>query len=176
MPVYTFSQTVLANTSFNDAVPVKLKLCPGILTEAIINIPAGVMFLARFQILDGLLNVLPGRDDQYYTGEGSAEKVAIWHELKKEPFELIWKLWNIDDTHKHEIVMKLTVLPEEVATNLKAIRELTKEVQVLQNILSGEKPGPLTALQLDLEKFIRLLPGEQTAQAAPATTTKKVGK
>jgi len=170
MPVYSFSRAIPASTSFNNAIEQPLKLCPGILVQAIINIPYGVQFLARFQILDGLLNVLPGTEGEYYTGEGPAEAPPIWHPLTKEPFELTWKLWNIDDTYEHTIVMKLIVLPDEIATNVKAMRELTAEVQKLHAILTGKVPGPLTQLQLDLAKFIKLLPVEQTAPNASKTS------
>ena len=166
MPVFTFDETIPKNTAFSDAIEKTLKLCPGILTKAIINIPAGVWFLARFQILDGLFNVLPSTEGQYYTGESSAESVDLWYPLEKEPFELTWKLWNLDDTYTHELILKLTVLPKEVAENVRAIRELTSEVQKVQRILTGKEPGPLTDLQINLAKIIALLPTE-TASSKP---------
>lgn len=165
MPVFTFDETIPKDRAFSDAIEKTLKLCPGILTKAIINIPAGVWFLARFQILDGLFNVLPSTEGQYYTGESSAESVDLWYPLEKEPFELTWKLWNLDDTYTHELILKLTVLPKEVAENVRAIRELTNEVRTLQRILTGLEPGPLTSLQVDLAKIIALLPTQAQTSA-----------
>lgn len=162
MPVYSFARTVPANTSFNDAILVKLRLCPGVWTDAIIRFHAGAMSLARFQVLDGLLNVIPGREDEYYSGEDATEQIPVWYDLTKEPFELLWKLWNVDDTWEHEIILKAVVLPPDVASNIRAIKDLSDQVKILQQIMSGTREGPLTKLQLDLEKFIKLLPGAQT--------------
>lgn len=168
--MYTFDEVIPINRPYENPVIKKLELCPGILTKAIINIPAGVWFLARFQILDGLFNVLPSREDQYYTGEGGHEEEDLWYPLEKEPFNLTWKLWNLDDENTHELILKLTVLPKEVAENVAAIRELTGEVQKLQEILTGKTPGPLTNLQENLEKFIRLLPvSSQTSDLQKVT-------
>jgi hypothetical protein len=175
MPVYSFAETVPKDTQFKDAISKTLKLCPGVWTDAIIRFHAGAMSLARFQVLDGLLNVIPGREDEYYSGEDATEQIPVWHELTKEPFELTWKLWNVDDTNEHEILLKVVVLPQEIASNLKAISSLTDEVRKLQKILTGEVPGPLINLQLDLAKFIKLLPVEQTTPTPSPAQSKKTG-
>jgi hypothetical protein len=160
MVVKTFHHTVSANTSYENAEEEVLKLAPGVLTHAIVTYPAGHQFLARSQVLDGLLNVIPGTEGEYLTGEDATDTIPIFYSLGVSPHELTWKLWNLDDTYDHQFVMKLIILPDEIASNVRAMEKLTDEVQQVRRILTGETPGPLSELQTNLAELIKLLPVE----------------
>jgi hypothetical protein len=153
MTVFTFTKTVLANTAEADALKVPLPLSPGILTHAIVNIPFGVQFFCRFQILDGLLNVIPSREGQYYTGEGPPEQIPVWYHLKKEPFELIWKLWNVDETYPHTIVLKLVVLTEEEAASLDSLRKIIEGLKGLSEVLDKKQLPVLQELVKEMKNL-----------------------
>ena len=159
MTVYSFTDTIPANTAASAPREHKLKLCPGVIVQAIVNPPHGVQFLARFQLLDGLLNVLPGREDEYYTGEGGPESLPMWYELRKSPYELTWITWNVDDFYPHEILLKLVVLPFEAASQLKEMKGILEKLENLSDKIGPKQIELLTQLSKDIKQLLQLMQG-----------------
>jgi len=135
--LYTFSYTIPKNTPFSEAKEVELALCPGFLTDAIITIPSGVMYLARCQIVDAKNNVLPSTENMFITGDGATVPFKLWYKLKRAPFKLTWKLWNLDDTYDHEFFLALTVLAEEDYAESGWFKRLIEEITKLREGLLG---------------------------------------
>jgi len=135
--LYSFRQTISANTAFEDADEVEMKLSIGILRAVIVNIPAGVHQLARFQILDGIQNIIPSTEQMFITGDDSTPSIITHHKMERQPFNLTWKLWNVDETYNHTLYLMLIL--EGTGENLtdKKLDEMIVELQTLTRILSG---------------------------------------
>ena len=137
--LYTFSYEIPHDTPFSEAKEVELKLCPGVLTDIVITIPSGVMYLARCQIIDAKNNVLPSTENMWITGDGATVPFKLWYPITREPFKLTWKLWNEDDTYDHEFFIALTVLAEEDYAESGWFKRLIEEIKKLREGLIG--PG-----------------------------------
>lgn len=120
--------TIPANTSADDFITVELKISIGVIKRLMVYFPYGCEFLARCRVLLGAKPLLPRSRAGYVTGNGSLIDVGeITEPTKGNNPELVWELWNLDETYNHTLTLTCSWVSEEEA-------EVQKELLTQSNV------------------------------------------
>jgi len=94
--------TVPANTAEADAIRVKCKVTPGMLTRLRVYHPQGCENLVRGRVFLGEKPIAPRSSKNYLAGEGFVCDIRDARETISEDLPVLnWELWNLDDTYNH---------------------------------------------------------------------------
>jgi len=112
--VFIFDITMPKNGSSTNQHVEHLKLDKGLIKMLIIQIPAGHAGLTHFAIYRGDSQVWPKNADKKFTGDNIVLPFDHeWYPLLVEPYELIFRGWNEDDTYDHTVYLYFQLLTKE---------------------------------------------------------------
>ncbi len=133
--------TVPANTLKTAAQETKVSLPRGVLSRIEFRFPPGPQFLLHLQLLYGSTVFSPFGADYDVAGDDEGVEDHPSLELPSDPTEVTVRGWNDDDSYPHSAIVRIEVVPEDVAKVLGIIpRKLDQLIQSLR------ATGPLEAL------------------------------
>ena len=114
MSFFLYSLTAPHDTSQANAITQTLTLHHGIIHNVTVYIPEGHAGLFHLQVFDSLHQLYPFVNGEDFHGDNIRFDFNDWYDLTKEPYTLIAKYWNDDDTFTHEVILCICVLPKWV--------------------------------------------------------------
>jgi hypothetical protein len=131
---FEYQLTIDANTERGLPATLDAPLCAGVVTRVDIQFPSGCNGLAHASVWRGEHQVWPVNLDGDIAGD---DTIVTWPEsysLDDESFSFTLKGWNEDDTYKHCVTFRFTLLSLEEAEE--ALAE-SVPVLTLADILAG---------------------------------------
>jgi len=112
--VFVFDITMPKNGSAQNQHVEHLKLDKGLIKMLIIQIPAGHAGLTHFALYRGDSQVWPKNADGKFVGDNIVLPFDHeWYPLLVEPYELIFRGWNEDDTYDHTVYIYIQLITRE---------------------------------------------------------------
>jgi len=124
MTTYVFKLSVPAKTPKENPVTARLRIEEGAISKVLILIPPGHQALAGLQLWYGLEQIFPRPPGSWLVGED--ESIAfdeLWIP-PEEPYYIIVKGYNEDDTYAHAFYIRVVVMPREIANVALTIRRM----------------------------------------------------
>lgn len=111
---YVFDLAIPANTTKASPVSELHRLTHGIIHRVEVSFPPGCAGLAHVVILRGLHQLWPTNPEGSFHSDSYTSQWNDYHRLFAEPFAVVLKGWNLDDTYPHTITVRLALLEREV--------------------------------------------------------------
>ena len=92
-----------------------IKVAHGIITQLDIQFPPGPQSLLHLQINDALHQIFPYNPDGAFASDSVNISFREYIPVLNEPFELQAHTWNEDDTFEHSVIIRIGILPLQVA-------------------------------------------------------------
>jgi len=112
MSFFWFTLSAPKNTTLANAINTTLILHHGVINHVSIYIPNGSAGLFHLQLFDALHQLYPLSTGEDFHGDDITIDFKEWYDLDVEPYTLVSKCWNDDDTFSHEIIVCFSVLPK----------------------------------------------------------------
>jgi len=115
---YDFAITVPPNTPREKPIKQEMKLTKGVIHRIEVQFPIGCAGLVHVRLYHNEAVFLPTNPEGSFASDGYVIPIDEHFELKTEPYTLIARLWNEDDTYEHTITLRIGILPKEVLAPL----------------------------------------------------------
>lgn len=100
---YRGELTIPANTPESSAVTGTVCLCYGLIRQVFILFPAGHAGLTHLQVCYHERQIFPTTPGQSFTGDDVAIEFSEQQPIFEEPFEIMLRAWNLDESYEHTI-------------------------------------------------------------------------
>ncbi len=114
MSFYSLVFTVPRNTAETSPYEPKLPVSGGILHQVSILIPAGHAGLTGCAIDEGLHQIAPSNQNEWFKGDDVRFTYPEYIELPRDTRELVLRGFNLDDTYDHSFVIGVGIMPAAV--------------------------------------------------------------
>lgn len=114
MSFYSLVFTVPKNTAEEIPLTAVLPATGGILHQVSIKIPAGHAGLTGIAIDEGLHQIAPTNQNEWFKGDDVLFSYPEYHELPPDTHSLILRGFNLDDTYDHSFVIGVGIMPKVV--------------------------------------------------------------
>lgn len=121
--LYSTEVTVPANTTKADYQSDTLKLTKGVITRISVFFPWGCAGLVYVQVVRRTWQVFPLTRGEWLNGNNRAFNFRSRIELTSEPYELIIRSYNLDDTYQHKPVVSVEMVKGDVPDQFKAFMD-----------------------------------------------------
>jgi hypothetical protein len=129
--LYEWTFTIPANTTKTNPVKERLSLHTGVIVTGEIINPPGSHRYCRSQIWRMLNCVWPSNKDGYIATDGTPAHWQAHYKLTDEPYELELRAWNVSTAHPHDVVVRINILPMDVASPYLILQDLVKILKKL---------------------------------------------
>lgn len=109
--LYSWDVDVPANTAEASPVRQDLKLAYGVVSQVTVVFPPGCVGLVHLRVFRGGQQVWPSTADQDLAGDTFPVEWPEHYELTNEPYSMVARLWNLDDSYEHTVTIRIAVLP-----------------------------------------------------------------
>ncbi len=123
MSFYSLVFTVLKNTAEETPYEQKLPITGGVLHQVSIQIPAGHAGLTGVAIDQGLHQIAPSNQNEWFKGDDVRFSYDEYVELPPDTRELVLRGYNLDTLYDHSFVIGVGVLPVEIYSAIVGLRE-----------------------------------------------------
>lgn len=113
MSFYSLVFTVPKNTAEETPYEQKLPASGGILHQVSVLIPPGHAGLTGCAIDDGLHQIAPTNQNEWFRGDDVHFSYPEYHELSASTRELILRGFNLDDTYDHSFIIAVGIMPKK---------------------------------------------------------------
>jgi len=86
-----------------------LRLAKGFITHMLVGFPPGCQALARLQVFDKGWQLLPWTPGQSLGWDNVMLNFPFTYPLQVEPFEVVIRAWNLDDSYEHTLTVGVTM-------------------------------------------------------------------
>lgn len=128
---YAWDIAIPANTLATAPVERDLKFHPGVLVKAEFKFPSGCHSMVQVRLYLGEFQLFPLSRGEWVTGDDEPVSFPAYQKILKEPAQLKFRGASPGTTYSHTITVRLTVLPERVASWVPMLELLTKLLQRL---------------------------------------------
>ncbi len=123
--IYKIDVAISANTAIKDAVDTTMLLTKGRIKKVEIYFPWGCAGLVGLQIIRNTWQLAPLTRGQWLKGNDILLSHAYDYDLDVEPYELIVKSYNLDDTYEHTPFVIIEIIRDRRSISLdKLLAEL----------------------------------------------------
>jgi len=112
--IFNFDISTAANVTQDDPTLTRLTLSHGIIHQLGVGFPPGPAGLLHLQLLTGEHQAWPSNGQGDFNWDGAFFQWLEWYPLEVEPYELVARTWNEDDTYAHGLQIQVSLLPREV--------------------------------------------------------------
>lgn len=112
MSFYSLVFTVPKNTAEEEPYEQKLPCTGGVLHQVSILIPAGHAGLTGIAIDEGLHQVAPSNQNEWFKGDDVHYLYPEYHELPPDTRELTLRGFNLDTLYDHSFVIGVGIMPK----------------------------------------------------------------
>ncbi len=123
MSFYSLVFTVPKNTAETSPYEQKLPVTGGILHQVSVFIPPGHAGLTGCAIDQGLHQIAPTNQNEWFKGDDVRFSYDEYVELPPDTRELVLRGFNTDDTNDHGFVIAVGILPVEIYNAIVGLRE-----------------------------------------------------
>ena len=129
--LYSRQITTPAGTSSSSPVRTEIRAWSGVLTKVVVRFPPGPQLLLHAAIDVGGHQFFPV--DPYFNVTGDDEAVVSdeFKKLSKGYNKLTIRTWNDDTQYDHECVVRITVLPESVASPYSSLQTIATSLNFI---------------------------------------------
>ena len=120
-----------ADTSKANATETRIKAWGGIITKISVRFPPGPQFLLHCSISQGGHQIFPVDENFDVTGENEAVTTDEYYKMQSGYNLILVRTWNDDDTYAHSCLVRITVLPQFVATPYFALRDIATSLRFI---------------------------------------------
>ena len=106
----------------------------GIIHRVDVGFPPGPQGLLHVAIDRDGRQLYPSNPQGNWAWDNLTQQFPTWFELEVEPFTVVARTWNDDDTFAHEVTLQFLILPREI---LLPPRQETGVLQRLSRVISG---------------------------------------
>lgn len=146
MSFYSLVFTVPKNTAEESPYEQRLPVTGGILHQVSVVIPPGHAGLTGVAIDQGLHQIAPTNQNEWFKGDDVPYKYDEYVELPPDTRELVLRGFNTDDTYDHSFVIAVGILPVEIYNAILGLREdmqpLIANMAALAQFFSAPKSAP----------------------------------
>lgn len=107
---YSEEITVPANTTRRDYQETAFKVTKGIITRIAVFFPWGCAGLVYVQIARRTWQVFPLTRDEWISGNDKTIDFKTNIELTSEPYDLMVRMYNLDDTYEHSPIIMVEMV------------------------------------------------------------------
>jgi len=107
------------------------KLTHGVITQGSIQFPSGCAGLLRSRVKLGGAMLWPRNVLSYLSGSGNTIPITEYSKVYYGYNRLEIITWNEDTKHPHDIIVRVTVLPEWVVNQTKIFADIRKSLILL---------------------------------------------
>jgi len=129
---YEWTFTIETDASEASPVEEELAMDSGVIVGMSVYNPPGCHRTCRCRILEELSVLWPGNPLGYMATDGDVVQWTEHYVLKTPKYRLILRAWNVSESHDHDVVVRINVLPVAVASPFLVINEL---VGVLKHLI-----------------------------------------
>jgi hypothetical protein len=123
--IYKIDVAISANTAIKDAVDTTMLLTKGRIKKVEIYFPWGCAGLVGLQIIRNTWQLAPLTRGQWLKGNDILLSHTYDYDLDVEPYELIVKSYNLDDTYEHTPFVIIEIIRDRRSISLdKLLAEL----------------------------------------------------
>jgi len=126
--MFRFAITTPVNTTKADPLVTELPLRPGVINLVHVAFPPGPVALAHVAVYRAGSLLWPTNDDDGFAWDNFTLTFNPLERLEVEPFSLQARTWNEDDTFEHLVVLRMNVLPLDIAD------QAGEELTILQRL------------------------------------------
>lgn len=123
MGFYSLVFTVPKNTAEDQPYEQKLPVTGGILHQVSVSIPPGHAGLTGVAIDEGLHQIAPTNQNEWFKGDDVHFSYPEYIELPPDARELVLRGFNTDDTYDHGFVIAVGIMPAEIYNAILGLRE-----------------------------------------------------
>jgi hypothetical protein len=110
--LYSQDITVPADTAIADYTSTTMKLTKGVVTRVVVFFPWGCAGLCGVQIIRGTWQVFPLSRGEWLVGNDRPIDFHTEIALTTEPYELIVRAYNLDDTYDHTPIVSIGMVKD----------------------------------------------------------------
>lgn len=120
--------TIPKNTPIATPTTFTLQLPIGMIYRTWIEFPKGCSGLAGVQVWRAVRQVFPLPENTWLRSDNSVLNFAFTHPINTEPYEIILKGYNLDDTYEHTVWVgfEMKGLQKDLSPNLLGLIEFLK--------------------------------------------------
>ncbi len=146
MSFYSLVFTVPANTPETSPYEQKLPVTGGILHQVSVFIPPGHAGLTGCAIDEGLHQIAPTNQNEWFKGDDVPFSYDEYVELPPDTRELVLRGFNTDDKNDHGFVIAVGILPAEIYNAILGLREdmqpMIANMALLAQFFTAPQPAP----------------------------------
>jgi hypothetical protein len=120
-----------AGTTKDNATTTTIKAWSGVITRIEARFPPGPQFLLHVSVSQGGHQIYPVDDKYDVAGDDETVVADEFTEMRGGWNALSIKTWNDDATYAHQVVVRITVLPREIASPYDALKTIAVSLQFL---------------------------------------------
>lgn len=95
--------TIPKNTAIASPLSYTMSLPIGMINKLWVEFPRGCSGLAGLQVYRGIRQIFPLPDGIWLRSDNAVLNFAFSHSIQNEPYEVVLKGYNLDDTYPHTI-------------------------------------------------------------------------
>ncbi len=109
--IYTIEATIPANTTIISFVDTNMILTKGRIKRISVYFPWGCAGLVGIQIIRRTYQLMPLTRGEWLTGNELLLTYNYNYDLGVEPYQLVIRCYNLDDTYQHTLYINLSGYP-----------------------------------------------------------------
>lgn len=114
MGYYSLKFTVPKNTAEENPIQQKIPVISGVLHQVLVHIPTGHKKVTGMAIDEGLHQLYPTNQNEWFTGNDLTYLYPDYHELSKGTRELVLRGYNTSTLYDHDFIVGIGIMPKEV--------------------------------------------------------------
>jgi len=120
--------TVPKNTAIATPYEYVMPLPIGRIQKLWVEMPAGCQGLVGLQVWRRVYQIFPLPEGQWFISDDTMVNFAFTHSVHNEPYEVILKAYNLDDTYQHQpwIAFEMTGLKNDLPPELAGLVDYLK--------------------------------------------------
>jgi hypothetical protein len=115
---YQATVRVPANVLETAPTLTRLSITRGVIQQILVGFPAGCAGLVHVQVFHGGWQVCPWTPGEDLAWDGYVYEFQTRYPVVAEPYELVVRAWNEDDTYEHRIFVGVSMLEGEVDSSM----------------------------------------------------------
>jgi len=129
-PVNASADIALGQPTY--AVPVRLRVSPGLVMRVWVGFPSGCFGLAHLQIWYQGWSVWPWSQKQSFHWDGYTFVFDERYPLTTQPYELVLHAWSYDDTFEHTLSFMCLIEPSPTVESTEGLSEVLRDLGILR--------------------------------------------
>jgi hypothetical protein len=129
---YLVEVTVPSQTPASDPQVTRIEVYPGMVTQEWFGFPPGCYGLAHIQVWHHGIQLWPFSPHESFHWDGYVYELTDRYPIDSEPYELVVKTWNEDDTYDHALTFAVEIEPAPLVAGTEGLAEVLRDLGILR--------------------------------------------